>query len=54
MAGGGGGRVQERNGSREVMGVGGRDLRTILKVRLYPENNRKILMSFQIGDEVED
>lgn len=53
MAGGGRGRVQERNGSREVMGVGGRDLRTILKVRLYPEN-RKILMSFQIGDEVED
>lgn len=52
--GGGGGRVQERNRSREVMGVGGRDLRTILKVRLYPENNRKILMSFQIGDEVED
>lgn len=33
---------------------GGRDLRTVLKVQLYPENNRKILMSFQIRDEVED
>lgn len=33
------------------MGARGRDLGTILKVQLYPGNNRKILISFQTGDE---
>lgn len=37
--------------SGELIGAGGRDLGSILKVQLYPGTNRKILISFQMGDE---
>lgn len=36
------------------MGAGGRGLRTILQVPLYPGNNRKILMSVRMVGEGED
>lgn len=31
------------------MGARGMDLRTLLNVQLYPENDRKVLMSFPTG-----
>lgn len=42
----------ERAGARELMGDGDSDLWPMLKAQFCPGNNRKILVNFQMEDEM--